>query len=80
MERLYNLNELKVESILDNRVLTKEDRKFTIADNVVVYLQNRDQTYTLSSLARVLEGDYTLTAWYDKPENEGGRVRVIIAR
>ena len=47
---------------------------------MVVYLQNRDQTYTLSSLARVLEGDYTLTAWYDKPENEGGRVRVIIAR
>ncbi len=80
VERLYNLNELKVESILDNRVLTKEDRKYTIADNVVVYLQNRDQTYTLSSLARVLEGDYTLTAWYDKPENEGGRVRVIIAR
>mgnify|MGYP007025228420 CR=1 FL=1 len=41
-------------------------------------IQNRDQTYTLSSLARVLEGDYTLTAWYDKPENEGGRVRVIV--
>ena len=80
VERLYNLSELKVESILDNQVLTKDDRKYTISDNVVVYIQNRDQSYTLSSLARVLEGEYTLTAWYDKPINEGGRVRVIIAR
>ena len=36
--------------------------------------------YQLSSLERVTGGDYNLTAWCDKPENEGGRIRVIIAR
>ena len=33
-----------------------------------------------SSLSRVAEGDYVLTGWYDKTENAGGRIRVIIAQ
>ena len=31
-------------------------------------------------LDRVAGGEYRLTAWCDKPENEGGRIRVILAR
>ena len=27
-----------------------------------------------------ISGSYKLTAYYDKPESEGGRIRVIIAR
>jgi len=47
---------------------------------VVVYIREAEGNYRVSSLARVLEGNYTLTAWYDKPDNQGGRVRILIAK
>ena len=79
IERLYNLTELKVESISGNTVVGEFDRQYTISDNVAVYVYENGE-YQLTSLERVTVGDYCLTAWYDKPENEGGRIRVILAR
>ena len=29
--------------------------------------------------ALVTGGGFTLTGWYDKPEREGGRIRVVLA-
>ena len=46
---------------------------------VVVY-ELRNSQYFLSSLSRAQNGDFTLTAWYDKPDTQGGRVRVIVLR
>ena len=54
-------------------------RHYALAQDVLVYEQ-RDNTYLLSTLARAEQGGCTLTAWYDKPEAEGGRIRVIIAK
>ena len=79
IERLYNLTELKVESISGNTVVGEFDRQYTISDNVAVYVYENGE-YQLTSLERVTGGDYRLTAWYDKPENGGGRIRVILAR
>ena len=42
--------------------------------------ERRGGQYLLSTLARAQEGDFTLTAWYDKLEAQGGRIRVIVAR
>ena len=42
--------------------------------------ERRGSQYYLSSLARAESGGFTLTAWYDKAESEGGRIRVIVAR
>lgn len=80
IDRPYNLTEVRVNSIVDNVVITNDEWKYTISDDVVVYLWEREGNYRVSSLSRILEGDYTLTAWYDKPDNEGGRIRVIVAR
>jgi len=80
VERLYNLTEVKVQSILDCKVIGPQERKYTISDHVAVYVQNENLDYTLTTLARVQEGEYVFTAWCDKPESEGGRIRVIIAR
>lgn len=80
VERLYNLTELKVDGISGDKVLSNYNQEYTISENVAVYIKDVDGDFQLTSLARVLEGDYTLTAWYDKAENTGGRVRVIIAR
>ena len=43
-------------------------------------LADRAQPQTLSGIWYSQEGDFTLTAWYDKPEAQGGRIRVIVAR
>ena len=79
VERLYNLTEVEVDSISGNTVVDDLDRQHTISDTVAVYVYENGE-YQLSSLERVTGGDYNLTAWCDKPENEGGRIRVIIAR
>ena len=53
--------------------------RHTISDSVAVY-EYRSGNYYLSTLARVREGDFTLTGWYDKADSAGGRLRVIVAR
>ena len=40
----------------------------------------RDGKYYLSSLTRVSGGDYTLAGYYDKEPEQGGQIRVIVAR
>ena len=53
--------------------------RHTISDSVAVY-ENRNGDYYLSSLARVQNGGFVLTGWYDKADTAGGRIRVIVAR
>ncbi len=57
----------------------KDNQRYPLSDRVAVY-ELRGGSYYLSSLARVQDGGYTLTAWYDKPQAGGGRVRVIVAQ
>ena len=79
VERLYNLTEVEVDSINGNTIVDAQNHSYTLSDNVAVYVYENNG-YQLTSLERVSGGDYRLTAWYDKPENEGGRIRVILAR
>jgi len=55
------------------------NQKYTLSDSVLVY-ELRDGRYNLSSLARAEEDGRTVTAWYDRAESEGGRIRVIVVR
>ena len=79
MERLYNLTPVDVETVDGGAVLGTDGKQYTLSETAVYYVRTGSAEYQLSSLARVQAGDYDLTAWYDKPENEGGRIRVIIA-
>ena len=54
-------------------------KHYALSPDVLVY-EVRNNTYYLSSLARAESGDFSLTAWYDKSEAQGGRIRVILAR
>ena len=58
---------------------TAGGQRYTMADQVAVY-EYRDKEYYLSSLSRVQEKGLTLTGWYDKTQQEGGLIRVIIAQ
>ena len=79
VERLYNLTEVEVDNINGNTIVDAQNHSYTLSDNVAVYVYENNE-YQLTSLERVSGGDYRLTAWYDKPENAGGRIRVILAR
>ena len=77
-ERMYSLTSAGEGEISGNR-FTAGNRSYTLSDQVLVY-ERRGSQYYLSSLARAESGGFTLTAWYDKAESEGGRIRVIVAR
>ena len=77
-ERMYSLTNAGEGTISGRQFLT-DQRRYTLSDQVLVY-ERRGGQCLLSTLARAQEGDFTLTAWYDKPEAQGGRIRVIVAR
>lgn len=54
-------------------------REYALSDSVAVY-ERRDGQYSLSSLARVGDGSFELSAWYDAAQSAGGRIRVIVAQ
>lgn len=76
---LRNLTETPAVTGVGSTSVLCTDVKYTLADDVSVYV-HRDGAYYLSSLAAVSDTSvYDLTAWYDKLPSLGGRVRVIIA-
>ena len=77
-ERLARLTSAGTGTVVSGKFEAKNTR-YAISEQVVVY-EYRDGSYSLSTLARVQEGDCTLTGWYDKAESAGGRLRVIVAR
>ncbi len=78
VDRFANLDSVKITDV-DGNTAYAQNRKYTISEDVLVYeLKNGD--YYLSSLNVVTAGEYSLTGYYDRPENEGGRIRVIIAK
>ena len=65
--------------IVDINGVTLENSKeetYKISENVLIY-SVKDGTYMKMTLEDALSGEYTISAYYDKPEKEGGRIRVI---
>ena len=77
-EKLYALTAAQAGQVSGNQFVTGNQR-YTLSDSVVVY-EYRDGRYYLSSLARAEESGGSVTAWYDKAESEGGRIRVIVVK
>lgn len=76
--RLKNL--IKVGGqIVDINGATLENSKgeiYKISENVLIYSVSGG-TYTKMTLEDVMSGEYNITAYYDKLEKDGGRIRVI---
>ena len=77
-DRMYSLTATQPGEIVGSQ-FAAGNRKYTLADQVVVY-EKRGSQYFLSSLSRAQNGGITLTAWYDREDSQGGRVRVIVAQ
>ena len=76
-DRMSSLTAAKSGQIVGNTYVAGS-QKYTLSDSVLVY-ELRDGRYYLSSLSRAESGG-TLTAYYDKAESEGGRIRVILVK
>lgn len=77
-DKIYNLTRVNATSISGNQLIAL-NRSYTMADNVVIY-EYRNGSYYLSSTQRVQEKGLSLTGWYDKSENNGGRIRIVVAK
>lgn len=78
VSEMRNLSKLSKVTLEDRAVLVGSQR-YPLADNVAYYTYDRrGSTYTLASRAQLLDGGYTLSAWYDALPTAGGRVRVIL--
>ena len=62
--------------------LTANNKTYKISDKVQVYKRTSaiDGNYSLVSINDVLDGDYSISAYYDKDTTTGGRIRIIIAK
>ena len=75
-EGLYSLTAVRGGTVEGN-TLRAGGKTYTLADNVAVYRVKNGAYYQIT-LAQLGQSD-TLTAWYDRPDEQGGRIRVITA-
>ncbi len=55
-------------------------QKYLLSDKVVVYKKGLSTPYMKIPLDEAINGNYRLTAYYDKPQRSGGRIRIIVAQ
>ncbi len=78
---ILSLSIFDIETISGNNALDSSGASHTLSDDVTVYLYNHNtQNYYVSSLSHITAGDYQLAGYYDKNADEGGRIRIILAR
>ena len=53
--------------------------KYLLSDKVKVYKKTDITSYSQISLNEAVSGNYSYTCYYDKTQDKGGRIRVIIA-
>lgn len=73
---LYSLTALRGGTV-EGSTLRAGGKTYTLADNVAVYRVKNGAYYKIT-LAQLGQSD-NLTAWYDRPDEQGGRIRVITA-
>lgn len=80
VEAITNLTAAK-NATLSGQSVSVSGKKYTLADDAAFYLYTpSDRAYTLITRSQALAEDYTLTAWYDRPDTLGGRVRIVVAQ
>ncbi len=67
-------------SELTTTTATINGQSYLLSDKVVVYNRTGAGTYMKITLDDAISGSYKLTAYYDKAQSSGGRIRIIIAQ
>lgn len=66
-------------SSLDSLTVKTASAEYKVSDKAVVYLRDYDYNYTLCSIEDVDTSKYSVSAYYDRTEANGGRIRIIVA-
>ncbi len=84
-----NVTETYVPKNLDGVMVTGENfgrgycisggKTYNYASNVEFYIKVSTREFTVTTYDDIADGNYKITAYYDDTEENGGRVRVIIA-
>lgn len=79
---VYTATNLPAYSGLGDNLTTTDitigQNKYLLSDKVKVYQRIDAGNYQSISLNDAISGDYSYTCYYDKAENKGGRIRVIV--
>ena len=59
--------------------LTADGKEYSISDKAVVYKRDSNYDYTLTNISDINIKDYSINAYYDKSDSNGGKIRVIVA-
>lgn len=79
VQRVYTLRTQKSISVVtDDTAYTDDNKEYTISDNVRVYVRESGKL-KVYDLDKLKDGNYTMTAYFDKSPDNGGRIRVIVA-
>ena len=65
---------------LTHTTATIGSRDYLLSDSVVVYYRQDMSTYLKIPLDDAISGNYIMTAYYDKAQSSGGRIRIIVAQ
>lgn len=77
-DSMRQLTSVKVDRVESN-VMVCNGTRYPMVDGTLFY-ELKDGEYYLSNLSRVNDGNHTLTAWYDKAPEQGGCIRVVVAK
>lgn len=66
-------------SSVDSLTVKTSSSEYKVSDKVVVYLRDYDYNYTICNIEDVDTKKYNVSAYYDRTETNGGRVRMIVA-
>jgi len=78
LEKIKNLTKVSGQ-VIDFNGVTLENSKgetYKVSENVLIYSVNGG-IYTKMTLEDAMSGDYNISAYYDKADKNGGRIRVI---
>ena len=77
--KIKNLEKIEgsIVNINNSYLENSKGEKIKVASNVVVYLRENSE-YNLSTIENAMNGNYSISAYYDKEEKAGGRVRLIV--
>lgn len=54
-------------------------KTYLLSDDTIVYLRKEANTYLKIPIEEAIDTNYRMTAYYDKAESSGGRIRIIVA-
>ena len=81
LQSVRALSQIKNPDSITQLGVTKDDESWLFWDNCAVYLY-QNSNYSLFSLTELRNNldAYDITCYYDKDTDDGGRIRIVIAR